>query len=97
MTFFLEKFDSPPLNGGEFTFQFTSWLSIMIETLNEVIGDIQEAFNLLQIQPHTAAEITTLQSNGDLVDGMILYDSTNNEYVGRISGVLVKFTTAAYP
>ena len=34
---------------------------------------------------------------GTWVNGVLLYDTTNNEYVGQQGGVLVKFTTTSYP
>ncbi len=34
---------------------------------------------------------------GDIGNGILLYDTTNNVYVGMQSGALVKFTTTAYP
>lgn len=34
---------------------------------------------------------------GDIGNGILLYDTTNNVYVGMQNGSLVQFTTAAYP
>jgi hypothetical protein len=96
MTIFLERFDSAPLANSDFDYEFNQWISVLIGVLNEVIEDIQNALNLLTAQSYTATEIAALFTAG-LPNGIILYDSTNNEYVGQISGVLVKFTTAAYP
>jgi hypothetical protein len=97
MTIFLENFDAAPLSGNEFTFDFNQWIAVLIDTLNEVVDDIQGALNLLTAQSYTDVEIATLQANSMLTDGIILYDSVNTCYVGRISGVLVKFTTGVYP
>lgn len=96
MTLFLERLDSAPLANSDFDYEFNQWISVLINVLNEVIEDIQNAFNLLSAPQYTAAEIATMFTDG-LPNGIILFDTTNNEYVGQISGVLVKFTTAAYP
>lgn len=97
MTFFLEKIDSAPIINSNFDTQFLQWLWVLVDTLNENINDIVNAFNFLAPQSYTASEITDLESDGSLNDGVLLYDTTNNVYVGRENGVLVKFTTAPYP
>lgn len=97
MSVFLDRIDAVPLNGDSFSFEFNSWAAVLVDTLNENLSDIQNAFNLLQAQSYTAAEIATMEGAGQLVNGVILYDTTNNVYVGKISGSLVKFTTTPYP
>lgn len=97
MTIFFDRIDSAPLANNEFSFDFNQWISVLVDTLNEVIISVQNAFNLLHAQSYTAAEISNLNSSGQINDGVILYDSTNNVYVGKISGILVKFVTASYP
>jgi hypothetical protein len=57
------------------------------------ISDIQNAFNLLTAIGYTQIEITNMDGDGLLNDGVILYDTTNDIYVGRQNGSLVKFTT----
>ena len=94
---FLDKIDAAPLANSDFSFDFNSWIANTIDTLNEVISDIQGAFNIFYPPSYTATQIAAFQANSQLDDGVLLYDTTNNEYVGRISGSLVKFTTAAYP
>lgn len=97
MTIFLDRIDAAPLINSDFDMQFLQWLWVLVDSLNENINDIQNAFNFLTATNYTAAEITTLESDGLLGDGILLYDTTNNLYVGMQSGSLVKFTTAAYP
>lgn len=98
MTIFLDRIDAAPIvNNETFDAQFLQWLWVLVDALNENIFDIQGAFNLLQAMSYTAAEIVQMESDGLLVNGVLLYDSTNNLYVGKQSGALVKFTTAAYP
>ena len=72
-------------------------MTVLVDALNEDINDIEGYFNLLTAMSYTSTEITDMQTAGDLVDGVLLYDSVLNVYVGRISGALVKFTTTPYP
>lgn len=99
MTIFLDRIDAAPVIGNEFNYPFATWLAVLVNSLNENIQDIEGDFNLLMAQSYTAAQIVAMQTAtpSQLFDGVLLYDSTNNEYVGRISGALVKFTTTAYP
>lgn len=95
MTVFFDRVDVAPIQYSNFDMEFTQWLGVLVETLNEDIISIQNAFNLLQAQSYTSTEITNMAAS--LPDGVILYDSTLNLYVGKISGSLVKLTTTPYP
>lgn len=97
MTIFLDRIDSAPIINSDFDAQFLQWIWVLVDSLNETINDIQNAFNLLTAMSYTDLEIAAMEADGDLVDGVLLYDSVNNVYVGRQGGVLVQFTTAAYP
>ena len=97
MAIFLDRIDSAPLSNSQFTFEFNQWVANLIDVLNEVINDTQNAFNTLLASSYTASQIATMFSSGQLSNGVLLYDTTNNVYVGMISGALVKFTTTAYP
>ena len=97
MAIFLDRIDSAPLSNSQFTFEFNQWVANLIDVLNEVINDTQNAFNTLLASSYTASQIATMFSGGQLSNGVLLYDTTNNVYVGMISGALVKFTTTAYP
>ena len=70
--------------------QLMQWIGLLVDTLNEDIDEIEGLFNLLSASSYTSTQITNMQTAGTLTDGMLLYDSTLNEYVGRISGALVK-------
>jgi hypothetical protein len=94
---FLDRIDSVPIANSAFDPQFLQWLWVLVDSLNENIGDIENSINFPYATSYTATQIASFQSDGTLNDGVILYDTTNNEYVGRISGVLVKFSTTAYP
>lgn len=97
MALFLDRIDSAPVINGDFDPQFLQWVWVLVDSLNENINDIQNAFNFLTAMNYTAAEIAAFNGAGLLGDGILVYDTTNNVYVGKQSGVLVKFTTTAYP
>ncbi len=95
MALFLEKINSAPLSNEEFSFEFNSWVSNLVDTLNETLRIIEETLNDFVAPVYTSAEIAVLDP--DLADGSILYDSDLDVYVGKENGALVKFTTTAYP
>jgi len=97
MTIFLDRIDSAPIANSNFDTQFLQWLWVLVDALNENINDIQNAFNLLTAMGYTQTEIIDMNTAAQLNDGVILYDNTNNIYVGRQGGSLVKFTTTSYP
>ena len=98
MAIFLDRIDSVPVaSNTQFDPQFLQWLWVLVDALNENWFDIQNAFNLLMAMSYTSTEITNLESGGLLNNGVILYDSTTHEYVGKQNGALVKFTTTPYP
>ena len=45
MAQFLDRIDSVPMLSDEFSFEFGSWVSVLVDTLNEDIGDIQGAIS----------------------------------------------------
>lgn len=97
MAIFLDRIDSAPLANNDLPYVLNQWIANLIDVLNEVINDTQNAFNLLTAQSYTATQISDMFTAGTLVNGILLYDSTNNVYVGMQNGALVKFTTTAYP
>jgi len=97
MAYFLDRVDAVPIANNDIDPQFAQWLWVLVDVLNENLSDIENALNLLTAVGHTQAEITSMNAAGELSNGVIIYDITNNVYVGRIAGTLVKFTTAAYP
>lgn len=97
MTIFLDRIDAAPVLGNQFEYPFASWLAVLVNVLNENIQDIEADFNLLTAQGYTSVQIASMFTAGIILNGMILYDSDLNEYVGMQSGALVKFTTSAYP
>lgn len=96
-TIFLDRIDASPILSDVFEPPFASWLAVLVNVLNENIQDIQNAFNLLQARGYTTVEIAAMMTAGTILNGMLLYDTDLNVYVGMQSGALVKFTTSAYP
>ena len=93
----LLRIDGCPLQEDDLTFELKSWLSVTGDTINSSFDALEMALNLLYAQGLTAAQITAMFTDGNLTNGVLMYDTTNNEYVGVQSGALVKFTTAAWP
>lgn len=97
MNIILNRIDSASLDSSEFDVQFLQWIWVLVDSLNENIALIENAFNLLEASRYTQAQITAMNIAGELTNGIVLYDTTNNLYVGKQGGSLVKFITAAYP
>lgn len=95
MSLFLQRIDSAPITGNDFTVDFDSWVTVLVDTLNSLLQDIEDAFNNLSASSYTSAEIAAMAA--DLPNGILLYDTDLNVYVGKESGALVKFTTTSYP
>ncbi|MFB1501506.1 hypothetical protein [Thiocapsa sp. N5-Cardenillas] len=96
MAVILPRVDAAALANTNFTFEFNQWVSVLVDTLNELIQQVEGSLNFPNAS-YTAIEIAAFETAGTLVDGVVLYDTTNNVYVGRQSGVLVSFTTGVYP
>ena len=97
MAIFLDRVNSVPIINAGFSFELTQWFANTVDTINEIVGDTEDAFNLFSVPNYTTTQINDMHTAGDLINGILLYDSILNVYVGQISGNLVKFTTTAYP
>lgn len=97
MSVSLDRIDSAPIANSDFDYQFLQWIWVLVDTLNENLISLEFAFDLFTVTNYTQAEILAFQAGGQLGNGVILYDTTSNVYVGRQNGSLVKFTTASYP
>jgi hypothetical protein len=96
--FSLDRIDASPIASNTFDPHFfLQWLWILVDSLNESLANIENAFNIFTLVSYTQTQITDMNTAGNLDDGVILYDSTNAVYVGRQAGSLVKFTTTPYP
>jgi len=91
----LERTNNVPIYGdSNLDGDIQRWLLTLVDSLNTTINEIEVSLNTIA-QSFTAAEITALASN--LEDGVLLYDTTNDVYVGRENGAMRQFTTAAWP
>ncbi len=57
MSIFLDRIDSAPILGEKFTFEFGSWVTILVDTLNENIADIQAALISTTIVTGTSQDV----------------------------------------
>lgn len=98
MTILLDRIDSAPMLEDNFTDFFKVWVSNLIDSVNENSNDLENFFNL-NFTPPSFTQAQILAMAATLPDGVILYctDHVPPCYVGKISGALVQFTTAAFP
>lgn len=98
MSLVLQRIDTSPIASNTFDPHFfLQWLWVLVDSLNEDFNILELSFNLFTTTGYTQTEITDMNMAGQLENGIFLYDTTNNVYVGRQAGSLVKFTTGAYP
>lgn len=95
MPIFLDRIDSAPVNSDELSFEFNSWFSVTVDTINESLTTIQARLNRPQLEGLTQAQIVADAVNAP--DGSIWYSSDDNVFVGKEGGALVQFTTTPYP
>lgn len=91
MTAFLERLSSAPVQQDEFSFAFESWTSVLVDTLNEVIQDLENILFLKQelIAPTVAltAEVgATYIIGNDLLTTITLPSDAPQGAVVRIIG-----------
>lgn len=98
MTIFLDRIDSAPLYGDEFSFEFKSWISVLIDSQNQNIEEIEGLFNNFVLQSFTQADILAAFAAGS-PDGSMwyCYNSTPPNVVVQINGALRQLTTTAFP
>ena len=97
MTVALERVNNVPLyDKDESNTDMGRWLLTVVDSLNTTIGEIETTLNAnVVVKSFTQVEITNMAAS--LVDGVLLYDTTNNVYVGRENGALRQFTTSSWP
>lgn len=98
MPVFLDKIDTAPLQSTDFNFEFYSWISALVDTLNETFTELEGLFNNGIIFPsYTTAQITALAATA--VDGTAWYciDGTPPNVVLKINGSLVQLSTTPFP
>jgi hypothetical protein len=91
MPIFLDRIDSAPINNNEFSFEFNSWVSVMIDTINQDLELIQNSLNGFNdglIAPSfTTAQIAALALTA--ANGTLWYNTDTNHLVAKINGVVV--------
>jgi hypothetical protein len=98
---FLDRINAAPIEADNFSFDFISWISTFVDTMNSILDDIQISLNSnddgIIVPQFTTAEIITLSATAD--DGTLWYctDSSPPNFVGKINGALRQFTTSAFP
>lgn len=75
---------------GHFTPEMQSYQDLLNQTLQKNLGESGFA-----ISQQAATSVASAMANMPV--GTILFDTTNDEWVGKTSGGLVKFTTTPYP
>lgn len=78
MVLALDRIDSVPVRDNEFDFEFTQWLSVLVDTLNEVISDIQGGINSDYVITTTtqAAEVNSNYIIGNVAQTTITLPDT---------------------
>lgn len=87
MVIFLERVNSYTAAASEFTFEYSSWLATLIDTLNTTIQIIQDTLNQTSAPQFTTAQITTLALTSP--NGTLWYDTTTNQLKAKVNGVVV--------
>ena len=64
---FIQRFDSCPVEDGEFTFEFRSWLSTLVDSLNSAMEQIESRFLDWAINAGSAIALTV--NTGTVVTG----------------------------
>jgi len=83
----LDRFDSVPLTADDFSFEFRVWLTILVDSLNQVIGTIESSFNNLAAPSYTTVEIAALLA--DAPNGALFYDTDLDQLQAKVNGLLV--------
>lgn len=96
---FLDKIDTAPLQATDFNFEFYSWISALIDTLNETFQQLEDLFNNgIQLPQYTNAQIIDLAASSP--DGTMWYSTDEtppNSVVVKVNGTLVKLVAASFP
>lgn len=85
---YLETINSVPLSSDEFSQDFESWLSSLVDTLNENIVTIEDSINgTARANHYTTAEITALAPT--VPNGTFFYDTDTNQLKAKVNSVVV--------
>lgn len=87
MSIILERIDPVPLEADNFSVEFSSWLSVLSDSLNALIQQLEEYINLPYAPSLTTVQITALPSTTP--NGTLIYDSTTNQLKAKVNNVIV--------
>lgn len=89
----LDRVDAAPwLDDNKIDYQLKRWITILVDTLNTTIGEIETALNALSQFGLTAPSFTTIQITALAINapnGTMWYDTSTNQLKGKINGVVV--------
>lgn len=86
MSIFLDRVNAfSPAN--EFSFEFSSWIANLIDTLNETIATIQDALNQTSAPQFTTVQIAALAINAP--NGTLWYDTTTDQLKAKVNNAVV--------
>jgi len=92
----LERVNNVPLySTSTLDADFQRWLITLVDSLNTMIQQTNDALDNLTAPSFTQAEITAMAAT--LPNGILLYDTTNDVYVGRENGAFRQFDTSIWP
>jgi len=80
----LDKIDSVPLEADNFSVEFRSWVTLLVDSFNINVQTLED--NLIAPQ-YTTAEITALAVSDP--NGAIYYNTSTNQLQAKVNGVVV--------
>lgn len=92
MTVFLDRVDAVPLRSQDFSFEFNQWLSVMVDSLNEVLQTIEhvnfvgEKVPATPVDPYSIAINSTYAITDSALTNLVLPDIAAFGAVVRIIG-----------
>jgi hypothetical protein len=83
----LNRINAVPLAEETFSAEFKSWVSVLVDSLNQEIGTIVTELNRVVPPSFTTVQITTLAVTAP--NGEMWYDTDTNEIKAKVNGVVV--------
>ena len=99
---FLQRIDGCPNQEDKLSFPLTSWLTLLADTINASLDEIEMDINgLIQfgltVPSFTTAQITTLATGAPNGTMWMCSDASPQVIVVKLSGALRQITTTAFP
>lgn len=89
MAIILDRVDAVPLNADDFSFEFKAWLSVLTDSLNAMIQQLEDYINLPYAPSYTTAEINTIAALTTTQNGTFFYDTDTNQLKAKVNGLPV--------